>query len=121
MEKGFEQLVSWKKARLLNREIYAVTCRDPFNGDIGLRDQLRRASVSVSSNIAEGYGRGSRKEFIYFLKIALSSCYEIKSQLYIAIDIDYIKKDTFKVLYEHCDEISRTVYGLIKHLENKAH
>lgn len=117
MEKGFEQIISWKKARELNREIYSLTQKSDFSNDFALRDQIRRASISISSNIAEGYGRASNKEFVYFLNIALASCYEVKSQLYLAYDIQYASELEFKILYSLCDEISKTLFGLIKHLK----
>ena len=119
MDKGFEQIISWKKARKLNKEIYRVTSHRNFSKDFSLRDQIRRASISISSNIAEGFGRKTKKEFIYFLNVAQASCYEVRSQLYLALDIDYLSKEEFKEMYHLCDEISRTLHGLIKHLENK--
>jgi four helix bundle protein len=87
MEKGIEQIISWKKTRELNREIYSLTQKSDFSKYFALRDQIRRASISISSNITEGYGRASNKEFVYFLNIAQTSCYGIKSQLYLAYDI----------------------------------
>ncbi|SNY95135.1 four helix bundle protein [Flagellimonas pacifica] len=119
MEKGFEQIISWKKSRELNKEVYVLTERALFSKDFALRDQMRRASISISSNIAEGYGRKTKKEFIYFLNVAQASCYEVKSQLYLALDINYLDKVEFEKVYGICDEISKTIYGLIKHLENK--
>ena len=118
-EKGFEQIISWQKARILNKEIYSLTKKQNFSKDFALRDQIRRASISISSNIAEGFGRKSNKEFIYFLNVAQASCYEVKSQLYLALDIDYITSAEFETSFFLCDEISKTVYGLIKHLEKK--
>ncbi len=119
MNKGFEQIVSWRKARELNKEIYQITDEKVFSKDFALRDQIRRASISVSSNIAEGYGRKTNKEFIYFLNVAKASCYEVKSQLYLAMDVEYISKVEFEKAYGICEEISKTIHGLIKHLENK--
>lgn len=120
MEKGFEQIISWKKSRKLNKLIYDVTGKSNFNKDFGLRDQIRRASISISSNIAEGYGRKSSKEFIYFLNVAKASCYEVKSQLYLSLDVAYLTNKEFNELYNLCEEISKTIFGLIKHLENKS-
>lgn len=118
-KKGFERIVSWQKARYLNKEIYRLTKQVAFSKDFALRDQIRRASISISSNIAEGYGRKTDKEFIYFLNVAKASCNEVKSQLYLALDVNYLKKDDFESVYGVCDDISKTIYGLIKHLENK--
>lgn len=119
MEKGFEQIISWQKARRLNTEIYRVTGNSSFGRDFALKDQIRRASISISSNIAEGYGRKTDKEFIYFLNVAKTSCYEVKSQLYLALDIDYLDKKMFEKIYAICDDISKTIHGLIKYLEQK--
>ena len=119
-DKGFEQIISWKKARELNKEIYRLTKEVDFSKDFALVNQIRRASISVSSNIAEGYGRKTDKEFIYFLNVAQASCYEVKSQLYLALDIEYISKVEFEKIFSICDEISKTLHGLIKHLNNKS-
>lgn len=119
MDKGFEQIISWKIARELNKEIYKITSDTGFQRDFVLRGQIRRASISISSNIAEGYGRKTNKEFIYFLNVAKASCYEVKSQLYLALDISYIGMELFDKVYQLCDEISKTLHGLTKHLENK--
>jgi len=118
-EKGFEQIISWKKARTLNKLIYKVSSKPNFNKDFALRDQLRRASISISSNIAEGFGRKSNKEFVYFLNVAQASSYEVKSQLYLALDIGYLDQAEFDLLFSICEEISKTIYGLIKHLEKQ--
>lgn len=119
MDKGFEHIIAWRKARKLNREIYGLTERGAFSKDFPLRDQIRRASISISSNIAEGYARKTKKEFIYFLNVAQASGYEVKSQLYLALDVNYIDKEQFDSVYGICDEVSKTIYGLIKHLESK--
>jgi four helix bundle protein len=116
MDKGFEQIISWKKARELNKEIYQLTNRNEFSKDFALRDQIRKASISISSNIAEGFGRKTNKEFIYFLNVAKSSCYEVKSQLYLALDVHYIDQEAFEKIYAICDEIAKTLHGLIKHI-----
>ncbi|MEK6152746.1 four helix bundle protein [Flavobacteriaceae bacterium 3-367] len=118
--RGFEQIISWQKARELNKNIYGITLKSNFNKDFALRDQIRRASISITSNIAEGYGRKSTKEFIYFLNIAQASCYEVGSQLYLSMDISYITKKEFEELFDLCEEISKTIFGLIKHLKTKS-
>ena len=79
----FEDLIAWQKARILTKEIYTVTKNDEFRKDFGLRDQIQGASVSIMSNIAEGFDRAGRAEFHQFLVIAKGSCAEVKSQLYI--------------------------------------
>jgi four helix bundle protein len=80
----FEDLIAWQKACQLTAEIYRVGAQGDFSRDFGLRDQIRRAAVSVMSNIAEGYDRGSREEFLQFLVVAKASCAEVRSQLYVA-------------------------------------
>ena len=82
-----EDLIAWQKARDLTQAIYQTTSVGSFAKDFGLRDQVRRAAVSVMSNLAEGFERGSRSEFHQFLSIAKSSCAELRSQLYVALDV----------------------------------
>lgn len=115
VDRGFEQLISWKKARELNKVIYQRTAKTHFAKDFSLRDQIRRASISISSTIAEGYGRKTKKEFGYFLNVAQASCYEVKSQPYLALDVSYIDKKAFEKTYSLCDKISKTLYGLIQY------
>jgi len=86
----FEDLIAWQKARQLTSVIYRITSLSDFARDFGLRDQIRRAAVSVMSNIAEGFDRASRSEFHQFLVIAKASCAEVRSQLYVAQDVGYI-------------------------------
>lgn len=86
----FEDLIAWQKARTLTRDIYLITQQGAFSKDFGLSNQMQRATVSIMSNIAEGYERGTRNEFYRFLSIAKASCVELRSQLYIAFDIDYL-------------------------------
>lgn len=88
----FEDLESWKKARKLTNTIYEATGTGTFTRDFGLKDQIRRASVSILSNIAEGFQRGGDKEFLQFLAVAKGSCGEVRAQLYIAVDQGYYRK-----------------------------
>jgi len=88
--KKFEDITAWQKARELTRLVYEITKNGNFSKDFSLRDQIRRASVSIMSNIAEGFDRGGRKEFIQYLSIAKGSVGEVKSQLYTALDQKYI-------------------------------
>lgn len=108
----FEDLITWQKARHLTKRVYGITKSGEFSKDFGLRDQIRRASVSVMSNIAEGFERGGRSEFHHFLVIAKGSCAELKSQLYVALDAGYIEMEVFKDLYDLGTEVSRLVGGL---------
>ncbi|MFI4861659.1 MAG: four helix bundle protein [Phycisphaerales bacterium JB063] len=113
----FEDLVAWQKARVLTREVYAITKQDAFSRDFALRDQIRRAAISVMSNIAEGFDRRSRNEFRQFLFIARASCAEVRCQLYIALDNHYIDQQQFDRFANQASEITRILGGLIKSLE----
>lgn len=108
----FEDLIAWQKARQLIVEIYRITAHGEFAKDFGLRDQIRRAAVSVMSNIAEGFDRGSRGEFHQFLVVAKASCAEVRSQLYVAKDVGYIDQEVFNNLNSGTDELSRILGGL---------
>ena len=92
--KNFEDIESWRKARKLTNDIYQTTATGKFMRDFGLKDQIRRASVSILSNIAEGFERGGDKEFSQFLGIAKGSCGEVRAQLYVALDQDYLSQET---------------------------
>jgi len=108
----FEDLIAWQKARQLTAEIYRVSAQDDFAKDFGLKDQIRRAAVSVMSNIAEGFDRASRSEFHQFLVIAKASCAEVRSQLYVALDVGYIEQETFDNVNSSTSELSRIIGGL---------
>jgi four helix bundle protein len=83
---SFEEIEAWQKARTLTREVYVATSEGAFSRDFGLRDQIRRAAVSIMSNIAEGYERSGTGEFVHFLSMAKGSTGEVRSQLYVALD-----------------------------------
>lgn len=89
----FEDIQAWQLGRELNREVYRLTATGAFARDFGLRDQIRRAAISVTSNIAEGYGRRSPRDFARFLTIASGSVAEVQSQLYLALDLAYLTDD----------------------------
>jgi four helix bundle protein len=112
--KKFEDLVVWQKARVLTNEIYKITKKSEFSKDLGLKDQIQRASVSIMSNIAEGFERGSKEEFIQFLYIARGSCGEVRTQLYVAKDQNYITEEEFQKLQKLAVEVSRLIYHLIE-------
>jgi four helix bundle protein len=99
--KNFEALEIWKEARRLTQEIYRLTRDSQFSKDFVLRDQIRRAAVSIMSNIAEGFERGGNQEFIQFLYVAKGSCGEVRSQLYVALDQSYIAP-------QDCDDTSKS-------------
>lgn len=114
--KRFEDIQAWQKARILTKLVYQITKEGAFAGDFDLRSQIRRSSVSVMANIAEGQGRRTDKEFANFLNIALGSVAETKSHFYIALDLDYITRQVFDELYEKLDEIGRMTLALCNHL-----
>jgi four helix bundle protein len=120
MSKRFEELIVWQKARELTGVIYELTRGREFERDFGLRDQIRRAAVSVMSNIAEGFERGSNAEFGRFLVIAKGSCGEVRCQLYVAVDQGYIDAATFKRVCERAEEVSRMLQGLNRKVRMKA-
>jgi len=108
----FEDLVAWQKARELTKEIYMLTSKGAITRDHGLCDQIRRASVSIMSNLAEGFDRGGRAEFHRFLVIAKGSCAEVRSQLYVAIDAGYLSSDLSTRLFTMVEELGRIIGGL---------
>lgn len=116
---SFEDIISWQKARELNKEIYHITNNEnKFSKDFGLRDQIRRSSISISSNIAEGFERETTKEFVRFLYIVKASAGEFRSQLYLAFDLKYINDNQFKKLKLKSNEVSKLISGLIKYLSS---
>jgi len=110
--KRFEDLVVWQKSRDLSVAIYRATSKGPFVRDFGLRDQIRRAAVSVMSNIAEGFGRYSRSELRHFLSIARGSVTEVRSQLYLAHELGYVDDQDHEALHGLCLEIGRMLAAL---------
>lgn len=114
---SFEKIVSWQKAREFNKRIYLTTENNKFKPNFDLVRQIRRASISISSNIAEGFERNTDKEFIYFLFVAKASAGEVRSQWYLAFDLDYISQDLFEELVTDVSKISQLISGLIKYLQ----
>jgi four helix bundle protein len=114
--KSFEEINAWKLARDLNLQVYKLSSRQVFFNDFALRDQIRRASISISSNIAEGFEREGNKEFRQFLSVAKASTAEVKSQLYLAFDLQYLNEEEFNNLKQSADNIGKTISGLIKYL-----
>jgi four helix bundle protein len=115
---SFEEINSWQKSRLFNKRIYEITENTIFKKDFDLVRQIRRASISISSNIAEGFERNTDKEFVYFLYVSKASAAEVRSQLYLALDLNYISKIEFDELYLNVLDISKLLSGFIKYLEN---
>ena len=115
----FEEMAAWQKARELTRRIYAVSATGRFRRDFGLVDQIRRASVSAMSNIAEGFERRGGREVAQFLSIAKGSLGEVKAQLYVALDQGYIDDSTFKELVLLASDAARLLGGLARYLRQK--
>jgi len=114
--KRFEDIEAWQKARELTRAVYAVSNEGPFSRDFGLHDQIRRASVSIMSNIAEGFGRCGNKEFIQFLSTAKGSAPEVQAQLYVAMDAGFISDQQFQELYGLTQTTGNLIGGFIRYL-----
>ena len=116
--KNFESLDVWTQSRVLTNRVYEMTRLSGFRNEFSLKDQLKRAAVSVMSNIAEGYERNNNKEFVYFLSMAKGSCGEIQSLLYVSLDQKFITSEHFDDLYNKVSDISKMIYGLINYLKN---
>ena len=116
----FEEIEAWQKARDLARVVYQCTKDGQISRDFGLRDQMRRAVVSIMANIAEGFSRRSNREFCQFLFIAKSSAAELQSHAYVALDQAYIREADFRKLYDSLDHTSRMISNLIKYLSSTA-
>jgi four helix bundle protein len=114
----FEDIEAWRNARELVKTVYDLTRTSEFSRDYGLRDQIQRAAVSVMSNIAEGFERGSNKEFIQFLYIAKGSVGEVRSQLYAGLDLGYLDSAAFEDAFEKAHQLSRKIASFIKYLSN---
>ena len=115
----FEDFIAWQKARKLTGHIYKVTSLGEFARDFGLKDQIRRSAVSIMSNIAEGFERGRASEFHQFLSIAKGSCAELRSQLYVAFDAEYIGAEQFRQLMAAAAETGQIVGGLRVSVEKR--
>ncbi len=115
--KSFEEMESWKLGRQITVEVYKITNQGDFARDFGLRDQLRRAVVSITSNIAEGFERDGNREFINFLSVAKGSCGEARSQLYLALDLGYLTQEQFDPLFAKLVSTSRLINGLMEYLK----
>ena len=114
----FEDIEAWQIGRELTRQVYVMTAEGAFAKDFGLRDQIQRASGSVMHNIAEGFDAGSNAEFVRFLRYAQRSCSEVQSQLYVAMDLNYISKSEFEQTYELAAKARAKTGAFIKYLQS---
>ena len=112
----FEDLLAWQKARVMVNQIYVITRKQEFSKDNELLKQIRRAAISILSNISEGFERNGNKEFAHFLSITTGSIGEVKAQLYIAFDQNYIQEEELNNLLNDCNEIGKMVNKLIQYL-----
>ena len=113
----FAELDAWRTARELTKLVYLATRSSAFSKDFGLRDQVRRACVSIMANVAEGFGRSGSGEFIQFLAIAKGSACEVASHLYVALDQGYISRPEFERLNELAERTVNLIGGLMKYLQ----
>jgi four helix bundle protein len=116
---SYRQLIVWQKAMELVKEIYQLTNEFPKEEAYGLTNQIRRAAVSIPSNIAEGQGRDSTKEFLHHLSIAYGSLMEVETQLLIAESLNYLNGDETKLILNKTAEIGRLINGLARSLKSK--
>ena len=116
--KSFEDLQVWQDARKFVKSIYKLTSLENFSKDFGLRDQIQRAAVSIMNNISEGFERDNNKEFIKFLGYSKGSAGEVRSMLYVALDLKYVSKDEFDNCYEEAVKIIKQISNFKKYLRN---
>lgn len=114
--KRFEDIIAWQKAQDLAFDVYEIFSE---SRDYGFRDQICRAVVSISNNIAEGFDRNTDKEFTRFLFIAFSSCSEVKSMIYLSERLHYMNTNTKSQLINQSDEVQKLISGFIKSLNSK--
>lgn len=117
----FEEMAIWQEARILSLKIFQLTNQELFSKEFRFRDQIKAAAGSVMDNIAEGFERSSRLEFINFLSYAKGSCGEVKSQLYRALDQNYISQETFEELLKNNDSLASSISGFIIYLNKSDH
>ena len=113
----FEELKIWQEARRLTNTVYDITRQSSFKNDFGFINQIRRAAVSITSNIAEGYERGGNQEFSQFLSMARGSSGEVRSQLYLALDLGYIEKEKCETLITEFKNVSRMIGSFMKYVK----
>lgn len=115
----FEDLKCWQAARELVKIVYSACESGRLAKDFDTKSQIRRAALSTMNNIAEGFGRGSDKEFIRFLEFSQSSAMEVKSITYVLLDLDYLKEDVIAEISKKAEETKSITLGLIRYLRNK--
>jgi four helix bundle protein len=116
----FEEIEVWQRARVLVKQLYGCTSGGEFARDFGLKDQMRRAGVSIMANIAEGFERGTRKQFTQYLAMAKASAAEVRSHVYVAQDLGYLGTPEALGLLDSTREVSRMTAGLMTYLKSKS-
>ena len=116
---NFEDLDVWQLSMELAQAVYSATHSEKFSKDFGLRDQIRRCSVSVPSNISEGFERNSTNQFVYFPLIAKGSCGECRTQLILAFRLGYIEQQLLEALNQQCLTVSKQLGGFISYLKGR--
>jgi four helix bundle protein len=114
--KNFEELKAWQKSRELVGNVYELTRHERFSRDFGLRDQIQRSAGSVMHNIAEGFESGSDPEFVRFLKMARRSAAEVQSELYLALDVNYITEEERQKSHVLATEVKQLINGMMAYL-----
>lgn len=115
--RSYRDLFAWQKAFQLGLTVYRVVLTLPESERFGLVSQMRRGAVSVASNIAEGYGRGGRQDYVRFLKLARGCLYELDTQLLFALELKYLEKEPYEAVKGQLDEAERVLAGLIRSVE----
>ena len=115
----FEDLKCWQEARELVKMVYEATNKYPFSKDFDMKSQIRRAAISTMNNVAEGFGRYSKKEFIRFLEISFTSASEVKSICYAALDINYWSNNEASIIQEKAEKVKALDLGLIRYLKGR--
>ncbi len=117
MTETFRNLIAWQKSKALAKDIYLATGSFPKEETYGLTSQMRRAAISIPSNIAEGKGRGTRKDYCHFVMQARGSLFELETQIELAVDLGYLLPARANPLLDQCDELGRILNGLIRSLQ----
>jgi len=118
--KSYQEFIVWQKSMKLVTQIYKLSSDFPQNEQFGLTSQLRRSSVSIPSNIAEGFGRNSSKEFVRFLQISMGSIFEVQTQLQISKNLEFISNEKFNIIFSDAVEIEKMLKALIKSIKSKS-
>ena len=114
---NFKNIIAWQKSRILVKDIYLLLTNFPVEERYNLVSQIRRSAISIPSNIAEGSGRGTKKDFKRFLDIAIASSFELETQMILAMDLNYLLEHELKDFTNKIEEVQKLIYGLIKSLK----